>query len=257
MTVKHDMAQQTFRFDLHLHSCLSPCGSLDMSPRTIARRARELGLNAIALTDHQSTRNTPAFAQCCREEGLVAWFGLEMSVAEEVHVLALFDQLEPANEFGDRFMATLPRRQNDEEIFGEQVIVDAYENILDFEPQMLAIASRWDMISAVVRAREAGALVVAAHVDRPSFSVTSQLGFLTGEEGFDAVELSARAAWPAAECGFDLAGYPVLRNSDAHQLEQMGRQWNEVELERFDIASLRAALHEGRVRHGRGDPAAR
>lgn len=245
------MPSRTYRFDLHVHSCLSPCATLEMSPRAIAVEAKRLGLDAVALTDHQATLNCPAFAACCAEEGLIAWFGLEMCVAEEAHVLALFDELDRAMAFGEVFLATLPRIANRLDAYGEQVIVDAYENVLGFEKQMLAVASRLDLGSAVAQARAAGALVVASHVDRASFSVPSQLGFLTGGEGFDAVELSARAPWGHLPAGLDLAGYPVLRDSDAHAPWQMGTQWNEAALERFGVGELRAALREDRVRPAR------
>lgn len=245
------MPSRTYRFDLHLHSCLSPCADLEMSPRAIVAEARAFGLDALALTDHQSTLNCPAFAECCVAAGIVPWFGLEMCTAEETHVLALFDQLDAAMQFGVRFMETVPMLENRLEVFGQQVIVDADENVLGFERRMLAIASRMDLRTAVSSALSAGALVVASHVDRASFSVPSQLGFLTGNEGFDAVELSARAPWGGPPFGLDLAGYPVLRNSDAHLPGQVGRQWNEAELKRFDVPAVRAALRAGQVRWAR------
>lgn len=245
------MASRTYRFDFHLHSCLSPCGSLEMSPKAIAEEARRYGLDALALTDHQSTLNCPAFAECCAAEGIIPWFGLEMCTAEEVHVLALFDALTPAMAFGEGFIRTIPPLANRLDAFGDQVVVEADESILGMEWRMLAAASRLTLDEAVAAAREAGALVVASHVDRPSFSVPSQLGFLTGQEGFDAVELSVRTPWGQQPAKVPLAGYPVLRNSDAHYLEHIGSQWNEVELESFDVAGLRAALRAGNVRHAR------
>lgn len=245
------MAKRTYRLDLHLHSCLSPCGDLEMSPRVIAKTAKALGLDVVALTDHQSTANCPAFARNCAEVGVTAWFGLEMNVAEEAHVLAIFDELGAAMDFGECFVESLPRRANDVNVWGEQIIVDADENVLGFEEQMLAMASAWDLATAVDKARRAGALVIASHVDRPYFSIPSQLGFLTGEEGLDAVEVSARAPWSLEECPVGLAGYPVVRNSDAHYAWQIAQQWNEVELERLDFESAREAIRRGKVRFER------
>ena len=244
---------RTFRCDLHLHSCLSPCADLDWSPRGIVERALELGLDSLALTDHQSTLNCPAFATCCAAAGLTSWFGLEICTREEVHLLALFDQLDPAMRFGEAFIRTLPARANRLDAFGEQVVVEADDRVVGLEWRMLALASSLPLEAAVEGAREAGALVVASHVDRASYSVLSQLGFLTGKEGFDAVELSARCPDPLPD-SLNLAGYPVLRNSDAHMREQMGRQWNEAALEAFRIPGLRAALSEGRVTHRSSPP---
>jgi PHP family Zn ribbon phosphoesterase len=245
------MPQRTYRFDLHLHSCLSPCADLYWSPRAIVERALEAGLDALALTDHQSTLNCPAFAECCAAANLTAWFGLELCTREEVHVLVLFDELDPAMRFGETFIRTLPPRPNRLDAFGEQVVVEADDSVVGLEWRMLALASSLSLEDAVNSARAAGALVVASHVDRASFSVPSQLGFLTGQEGFDAVELSARCPDPVPDA-LDLAGYPVLRNSDAHLPEQLGRQWNEAALEAFRIPELRAALRAGRVTHRKG-----
>ncbi len=220
-----------------------------MSPLAIVNEARHYGLNALALTDHQSTLNCPAFADACRNAGMVSWFGLEMCTAEEVHVLALFDALEAAMDFGEMFIRTLPSRPNRLDVYGEQVVVASDETILGFEWRMLALASRLSLERAVADARAAGALVVASHVDRPTFSVLSQLGFLSGEEGFDAVELGCRSRSVRLPFDHELAGYPVLRNSDAHRLDQIGTQWNEAELDSFDVLSVRAALRNGSVSH--------
>ena len=100
-----------FLCDFHLHSCLSPCGSLDSSPASIARAAKAAGLDAVALTDHNRALNAPAFAACCRRENLHALYGMEICTTEEIHCLALFETPEAALGFGTHLYDHLPRHR--------------------------------------------------------------------------------------------------------------------------------------------------
>ena len=108
------------RFDLHLHSCLSPCASLDMAPSAIAAKAHEAGLDGIALSDHNSARNTPAFEVCCQREGVAALYSLEVCSAEEVHLLTVFDTVKQALDMTDWVYDALIKRVNQPEVFGDQ-----------------------------------------------------------------------------------------------------------------------------------------
>ena len=236
------------RFDLHIHSCLSPCADLEMSPRAIAPRARATGLDAIALTDHNSARNTPALAACCREAGLACLFGLEVCTAEEVHTLALFDTLDQAAAMTDWIYDSLPKRVNQPEVFGDQPVVLADETIVELEWRLLAGASRHALRDIGARTHELGGLFLASHVDRPVNSVFSQLGVLSGDEGFDAMELS-RHADPAAWRD-RAAPHALVRSSDAHYLDDIGSGWSEADLPTFTTAALCDAFARRSVRLG-------
>ncbi|HRR35067.1 MAG TPA: PHP domain-containing protein [Kiritimatiellia bacterium] len=230
-----------FAFDLHIHSCLSPCGDLDASPRAIVQKAKSAGLNGIMLADHNSSRNSPALAEACRREGLSCLFGLEITSAEEVHSLAVFDTLEQAAAMTEICYAALPKRVNQPEVFGYQAVVDADDNVEELEWRLLGAPTRLPLHEVGEHIHKLGGLFIAAHIDRPVFSVTSQLGGLAGDEGFDAVELSRHAvldAWRGKTLGL-----PVIRSSDAHYLNDIGTIRSEADLSAFSTQALKAALN--------------
>ena len=228
------------RVDLHVHSCLSPCGSLLMSPRAIARRAREVGLDAVALTDHNSALNCPAFGECCREEGVVALFGIEATTREEAHVLCLFADEQPALELGVRLYEALPARPNVPEKLGDQVYVDKDDEILGTVEKVLTAAAEMSIEEIAAHTIAAGGLVVPAHVDRPLFSLPAQLGFLPD------------GPWAAVEttrvpCPVDTRGYPLLTSSDAHEVEQIGEALSILDCAGRSAEEVLRALRDGRI----------
>lgn len=223
------------KFDLHIHSCLSPCANLEMSPSEIVTRAVAAGIDGIALTDHQSARNTPAIAECARRAGLKCLFGMEVQTAEEVHTVALFDTVEQALALTNWVYEAMPKRVNDPETFGDQPVVTWDDDIVEMEWRILAMGCRRTIPETAAKVHELDGLYIAAHIDRPNFSVLGSLGAIP-DNSFDAVELSRTAdesLWfPKA------AGYAVIRSSDAHNLDDVVRVWTEAEGE-FSIAGLK------------------
>jgi len=227
------------KFDLHIHSCLSPCANLEMSPSEIVARALGAGMGGIALTDHQSARNTPAVAECARRAGLACLYGLEVCTAEEVHTLAIFDTTEQALAMTDWVYAALPKRVNDPDTFGDQPVVTWDDDIVEMEWRILAAACRKPIPEVAAKCRELGGLYIAAHIDRSAFSVYSQLGALP-EGVFDAVEFSRTA--DEAQWLPKAGGLTVTRSSDAHNLDDVARVWSEADLDVFSVASLKDAF---------------
>ena len=228
------------KFDLHIHSCLSPCAALEMSPGEIVARAVAAGMGGIALTDHQSARNAPAIAECARRAQLACLFGLEVCTAEEVHTLALFDTTEQALAMTEWVYAAMPKRVNDPDTFGDQPVVTWDDDIVELEWRILAMGCRKTIPEVSAKCHALGGLYLAAHIDRSAFSVFSQLGGIPGDGQFDAVELSRTAdetVWlPRA------AGYAVTRSSDAHNLDDVARVWTEAEIPAFTVAALKDAF---------------
>ena len=224
------------KFDLHVHSCLSPCANLEMSPSEIVARAISAGMDGIALTDHQSARNCPAIAECVRRAGLKCLYGMEVQTAEEVHTVALFDTVEQALALTNWVYEAMPKRVNDPETFGDQPVVTWDDDIVEMEWRILAMGCRRTIPETAAKVHELDGLYIAAHIDRPNFSVLGSLGAIP-DNSFDAVELSRTAdesLWfPKA------AGYAVIRSSDAHNLDDVARVWTEADGE-FSIAGLRA-----------------
>ena len=227
------------KFDLHIHSCLSPCANLEMSPGEIVARAKAAGMDGIALTDHQSARNCPAIAECAKRAGLQILFGMEIQTAEEVHTVALFDTVDQALAMTDFVYAAMPKRVNDPETFGDQPVVTWDDDIVELEWRILAMGCRHFIPETAAKVHELGGLYVAAHIDRPNFSVLGTLGAIP-ENVFDAVELSRTA--DETEWIPKAAGYAVTRSSDAHNLDDVARVWTEADLAEFSIAALKAAF---------------
>ena len=235
----------TILADLHNHSCLSPCASLEMSPSLLARMARERGLGLVALTDHNSALNCPAFEVACRREGIAPLFGMEACSAEEVHVLCLFGDVAGALGFGLRLRGLLMATPHDPKSFGDQIVVDADEVVQGSSYDHLGAALNIGFDELCAEASALGAVVIPAHVDRPFFSVSSQLGFLPPGP-YDAVE-SMR------EPPLALAGpHAAISGSDAHDPELVGRRPFSVELPDGVLAERGRTLLEALRRSLRG-----
>lgn len=206
-------------YDFHIHSCLSPCGDTDMTPSNIAGMAALCGLEAVALADHNTCRNTPAFLSAAQARGLIALPAMELTTSEEVHVLCLWPSPEGALRFSEYVYARLPDIPNDERIFGPQLLMGEGDAVLGKEPKLLASAAGIGLYDAAALVRSFGGVALPAHVDRPSFSLYANLGFFDPVMGFGAAELSLHAgADEFLSAHPELSGLRILRDSDAHDL---------------------------------------
>lgn len=219
--------------DLHNHSCLSPCGSLENSPSAVARIAAERGVSVMALTDHNSTRNCPAFAEACTRAGIIPLFGAEATTIEEVHVLSIFGSLQAAVEWGELLYAHLPDIQNDPKLVGDQPVVDADETILEFEERFLLSAVDLSLDVIARKTLECGGLCIPAHIDRRVNSIHSQLGFVP-DTPFSALEVTRLPP------RLDTRGLPLVCSSDAHYPDDIARRPFHVEIEPGTGASEQA-----------------
>lgn len=206
-------------YDLHIHSCLSPCGDEDMTPNNIVNMALLKGLNFIAVTDHNSCKNCPAVLEAANDTPLTVLPGMELTTAEEIHLVFLFPKLEQAMAFDQFVYERLLPVKNDPAVFGHQLILDAGDNPVGEEPLLLINATSISVDDAPSLATRFGGLVLPAHIDRPSNSILSALGFIPPELGFTAVEVADPAAFFARPNNL-LGGqkYRVLTSSDAHRL---------------------------------------
>jgi hypothetical protein len=227
--------------DFHNHSCLSPCGSLDLSPRVITETAAAKGVRVLALTDHNTSLNCPAFAVHCGRLGIIPLFGLEATTQEEVHILCLFAQLDAALAFGEYIYSMIMPFPNDPEKTGDQVYVDENDNIEGELEYFLPGAVDISLEALPLKAAEYDGLVIPAHVDRPAFSMYSQLGVVVS------------GPWAAVECTrippvivsrprtgeetvsaeparLDTLGYPLVTGSDAHYIEHVARRPFELDI---------------------------
>lgn len=229
--------------DLHNHSCLSPCGSLENSPRNLCRRARERGIRMLGLTDHNSAANCPAFALTCAREGLIPVFGTETTTREELHMLSLFPTAEEALCWAEWVYERLPDYRHDPELLGDQVVVDEDENILRFEERYLVPAIEASLEEIAEETLRRGGLIIPAHIDRATTSITSQLGFLP-DQRFSALEVTRLPV------EIETRGHTLICDSDAHFLDDVATRTFRFEIrpgEESPFHALRSALERGAV----------
>lgn len=205
--------------DLHMHSCLSPCGDEAMTPGNIAGMARLKGLDLIAVTDHNTARQLPAVEAACRAMGVSLLPGLELCTREEVHLLAYFRSVSEAVAFSDRVYDLLPDIPNMPDFFGRQGIMDAEDNETGVEPRLLISALDMDLESLTREIRAFSGLPVPAHINRGSNGLLNALGFLPPGSDFVALEIT-----PELPCPGDYSGWKILHTSDAHRLEDISER---------------------------------
>ena len=225
--------------DLHLHSCLSPCGDEDMTPWNLVNMAKILGLDLIALTDHNSCGNCRSAMKVGELAGITVVPGMELCTAEEIHCVCLFDDIDRAEAFSSYVRTTLPPVKNREEIFGRQLYMDEGDTVLEAEEVLLTTASSISIDTLPTLVKEYGGVCFPAHIDRESYSVLSSLGDFPPELEVTAFELTPVASeedyrknYPALE------GKRLLRSSDAHYLENMREKEFYIELEENTPSAL-------------------
>jgi PHP family Zn ribbon phosphoesterase len=238
-----------FSADLHIHTVLSPCGSLEMSPRNIVRKALEEKLDIIGITDHNSTRQCRVVCSEALKAGITVYTGVEVTTKEEVHCLAFFETFDILDEFQQYLDRHLPDITNKPDLFGYQVVVDEEENICYEEPILLitAISQSIDQVEAEVH--RLGGIFIPAHINRAKYSLVSQLGFVPPDLKADAFELTKHISTEDFVKQHPyMRGKTILRNSDAHQPEAIGSIFNLFRMENTGFDEFRKVLlgKEGR-----------
>ncbi len=240
--------------DTHIHTCLSPCAELDMHPAALIDAAVRAGLDSIAVCDHNSAENVGAVQRAGNAAGLAVIPGMEITSAEEVHILGLLPDLEAALALQSKVYKSLPGR-NDESTFGMQVIANEFGEVLGFNEHLLAGATTLNLDAVVAAIHAVDGLAVASHVDREGFGIIGQLGFIPPDLPLDAIEVSPRTSLPLARASFTPKGeYPIICASDAHEPKEISRAATYVLMERATLAELRRALagEDGRMILGGG-----
>lgn len=207
-------------FDLHIHSCLSPCGDEEMTPANVAAMCALAGIQVVALTDHNSTGNCASFARAAARLGLLAIPGMELCTKEEVHVVCLFPELERAASFSDLVRSRLPAVQNDPAVFGDQLLMDDGDGVLGEETALLAGAADISLYEVPALVRSFGGFAYPAHIDRQSNSLLSQLGVWDPELDFPLAEVSLRCPETLFQRR-DLKNIRHIAACDAHYLHQI------------------------------------
>ena len=211
-----------FLADLHVHTVLSGCAEVEMIPPLILQQAKRLGLSLIAITDHNSCHNAEAVIQASTGTGIHVLPGMELQSKEEVHLLCLFDTVRQCQAWQEEVFQRLPALGNKEEIFGAQFVVDSVGEWVRTEERFLAGATNIGLEEVVAEVHSMGGIVIPAHVDRPAFSLLSNLGFVPESLKVHALEVTPQfipkiglEKWP------QLKAWCLIVNGDAHRLQEM------------------------------------
>lgn len=213
-------------YDFHIHSLLSPCGDKDMTPNNIVNMAMLSGLDAIAVSDHNSIGNVRSAMEVGKTCGVTVIPAMEVETAEEVHILTLYPSIDSAEEAYKEVYKSLPSIKNRPEIFGEQVYMDAEDNIVGYEDKLLISPTSLSINNLFDLVRSVGGLFIPAHVDRHSYSVLTNLGFIPDDLDIRQIEVSKYVEDLPAYLSNrpDLEKYFIFRNSDAHYLQDIAEK---------------------------------
>lgn len=239
---------QYMNVDLHLHTVLSPCAEVEMIPPLIVAQARKLGLDGIAVTDHNSAENAAGVIEAGKGKGLIVLPGMEVQTREEVHLLCLFDTLEQDMAWQEKVYDHLPPLNNQAEKFGAQFVVDAEGEYIRENERLLLTSTDFSVEEVITEVGLLGGLCIPAHVDKPSFSLLANLGFVPPDTHVEALELSRNADPAAFQRRFpQLAAYTLIINGDAHRLDEMQNR-TMIKVKEVTIQELRWAFlgREGR-----------
>lgn len=213
-------------YDLHIHSCLSPCGDNDMTPNNIVNMSIIKGLDVIAVCDHNSCGNVRAITQAAAEKILVVP-AMEIETAEEVHIACYFPDIEAAEAMWKQVKKSMYGIKNNPEIFGNQYYMDSKDNIIGEEELLLVSACGLDIYKVFSMVKELGGVAVPAHVDRSSYSIISNLGFIPPDLNISTIEITAERV-ERMKCEYKHLN--IITNSDAHYLENISERENFINL---------------------------
>lgn len=234
---------QDYKADLHVHTVLSPCGDLEMSPVNIVNEAVRKKIDILGITDHNSTRHAPLIRRLAEKKGIFVLCGAEVTTKEEIHCLAFFEDLTTLYTFQVYLEAHLKGVPNDPKYFGYQVVVDEFDQVLEeVEPLLIsALDQNIDQVEKTVH--QLNGLFIPAHIDRPSYSMISQLGFVPPGMAADALEISGKTSPADMVKQFPyLDACTFIGSSDAHHPDQLGSRTTNFYMNTASFDEVRMAL---------------
>lgn len=232
-------------YDLHIHSALSPCGDNDMTPNNIVNMSILKGLDAIAITDHNACGNVRA-AMKVADNKIIVIPGMEIETAEEVHMVSLFPDIESAEEMERIIRKNSIPVENKVEIFGNQYYMNENDEIIGEEPNLLVTATGLDIYSVVNNVKDLGGVVYPAHIDRSSYSVLSNLGFIPPDLNFSAVEITAKNREKMEP---EYSDYDIVTSSDAHYLWDISEKTYNLDICDKNIDEILSKLSDKKIRN--------
>ena len=238
-----------YNCDFHIHTCLSPCADLDMHPKALVEKALKAKLDIIAICDHNSSENVPYVIKAAEGNILKIFPGMEVMTSEEVHLVAIFESLSDLASLQSLVYRHL-EGMNDEKRFGIQAIVNENGEVEGINDKLLIGATDLPLNELLNYLHKLNGLAIAAHIDRESFSVLSQLGFIDESINFDALEITPATGFAQARIKYrELSNYSFIMSSDAHYLKDIGTATTKIVLKEPTFAELKMAFAKQNGRH--------
>lgn len=233
-----------YYYDLHVHSCLSPCGDDDQTPANIAGMATLCGLNIVALTDHNTTKNCPAFFAAAKRYGVIPVAGMELTTSEDIHVVCLFETLEDATEFDAFVTSKRAGVKNRPEIFGRQTVLDENDELLYEEDELLLYATSISVDEVPSAVKKFRGVCYPAHIDRDANGLIAVLGDIPPDCEFDFFELHDGERIEEFAEKYGIARDRFIVSSDAHYLTDIRDKefYFEIDDEPYSSARVRSEL---------------
>lgn len=232
-----------YQADMHIHTVLSPCGDLSMSPVNIVEQAAAIGLKILAITDHNSTLHGPVTRRLAEKKGIMVVYGAEVTTKEEVHCICLLEKEEQRVVFQEFIEQNLPLIKNNPTYFGHQVVVNENEEILGEIEPLLISGLNVGIDEIEMKIHMLGGLFIPAHINRSKYSLVSQLGFIPKDLKFDALEISKNITTDKAFKDFSyVKNARFIRSSDAHSLDQIGTSITSMKMEELSWNELMMAI---------------
>lgn len=230
-------------YDLHMHSCLSPCGADDMTPNNLVNMAALAGLQVIAVSDHNTTRNVPAAMEVGKRAGVLVVPAMELTTKEDIHVLCLLPDAEMAEALREYVYARLPQRKNRPKAFGHQYVMDENDGIIAEEEQLLSFGADIGIYEVRQLLADFGGLAVPAHIDRASYSLIGVMGLVDTEMGFSVYETTIDCDRAALMEKYRFSG-GFISNSDAHDLTAIRDAERTLEVPELSAAAVIEAVRK-------------
>jgi hypothetical protein len=232
--------------DFHIHTVLSPCGDIEMTPAHIIERAVEAGLSVIGITDHNTTLQAGIIKELGKERGIFVLTGAEVTTKEEIHMLVFADGDENLAKLEDFLRTNILKIPNKPEYFGYQLYVDVNENVLGEVDYLLINAVDKSIDEIILFAENIGAIVIPAHINKSSNSIFSQLGFLPDGINADALEAylsDSKVLFNGSEV--ETGSIRIITSSDAHRPEDIGRICTYLDIDSpITFQKIKESLHE-------------
>ncbi len=229
-----------YYYDMHIHSCVSPCAENENTPTSVVGMAKLNELDIIAVADHNTAKNLPTAKIAADFYDILLVPAIEITTQEEVHLLGYFPDVDTAVTFGENIYDSLPDIKNRVDIFGDQHVLDEDENVLEIPEKLLLNACAYSIDDLVRMIRKVGGVAIPAHINRPADSIIASLGFIPEELAFSTVELF-RNTFPS---GVDVSNYRTISSSDAHRLEDIALRENYLNLEKLTVSDVLKKLEK-------------